>query len=405
LEVVALVDIPPRVHRPERSRVELSNPQETDDFMRSAYGAKLRVSRRSGPPLVGSVLLSHARIDVGQFAIDELHVPGDLETAQDGINKVVAAWVTGGRVRVECGGIVGGAAAGEITLMALPELPNSSSLQDLSEIAVLLDPAVVAGVAAGVPGAQAPAPIRFSSFAPADAVLAQGWKNTVSYVKDVVLADDALATPLVLGQAARLLAAVTLSTFPNSASAEPRPHDRTDHQPVLLRRAIDYIEANLAADIGSADIAAVIRVTPRALQYMFRRHLDTTPLQYLRRLRLHHAHRDLVAADPRHDTVAAIAARWGFMHAGRFAVYYHHAYGQSPGGTLRGSVLSDEGIALLLRTLWTYRGVGGDLTRAAAVLMLNRSTVRYRLHRIREVTGLSPNDPRAVDALRELSRR
>ncbi|MEU1390940.1 MULTISPECIES: helix-turn-helix domain-containing protein [unclassified Nonomuraea] len=59
-------------------------------------------------------------------------------------------------------------------------------------------------------------------------------------------------------------------------------------------------------------------VTVRAIQLAFRRHLDTTPLGYLRRIRLYHAHADPRAADPgRGDSVAAIAARWGFAHPGR----------------------------------------------------------------------------------------
>jgi DNA-binding PucR family transcriptional regulator len=58
-------------------------------------------------------------------------------------------------------------------------------------------------------------------------------------------------------------------------------------------------------------------------------------------------------------------------------------------------------MALLLRTLWAYRGFGGDLTRTAAALAVHRSTVRYRLHRIRQLTRLDPQDPRFVEALRD----
>ena len=91
-------------------------------------------------------------------------------------------------------------------------------------------------------------------------------------------------------------------------------------QPPLLRRAVAFIHANVQSDIGLSDIAAAVGVTPRSVQYMFRRHLGTTPLEYLRRLRLDLAHRDLQAADPAVDTVTAIAGRWGFTHAGRFSI-------------------------------------------------------------------------------------
>ena len=95
-------------------------------------------------------------------------------------------------------------------------------------------------------------------------------------------------------------------------------------------------DAHAANDISLADIAEAVHVTPRAVQYMFRRHLETTPLQYLRRVRLHHAHQELRGTDRMQETVTAIAARWGFVHTGRFAVLYRQTYGQSPHTTLRG---------------------------------------------------------------------
>jgi AraC-like DNA-binding protein len=179
------------------------------------------------------------------------------------------------------------------------------------------------------------------SFAPADAAAQRLWQATVSYVKDVVLADESLAAPVVLGIAGHLLAAVTMSTFPNTAIADPIPDDRNDHQPVLLRRAIEFIEANADRNISLGDITETVCLTPRAVQYMFRRHLDTTPLQYLRRIRLQHAHHELLAADRRHDSVSAIAARWGFMHTSRFAVFYRQTYGRSPHITLRSGQPAD----------------------------------------------------------------
>jgi AraC-like DNA-binding protein len=201
---------------------------------------------------------------------------------------------------------------------------------------VALDQSLVAGVATGLPRGQAPLPVRFRSFQPVDASAARLWKDTVSFVKHSMLADETITTPLVLGHASRLLAAITLSTFPNTAATGPTPHDRTDAKPMMLRRAMEYMDANAANDIGLVDIAEAIHVTPRAVQYMFRRHLETTPLQYLRRLRLHYAHQELLTTDHLHNNVTDVAARWGFAHTGRFAVLYRQAYGQSPHSTLRG---------------------------------------------------------------------
>jgi transcriptional regulator GlxA family with amidase domain len=106
-------------------------------------------------------------------------------------------------------------------------------------------------------------------------------------------------------------------------------------QPPLLRRAIAFIHDNAHSDIGLRDIAAAVGVTPRSVQYTFRRHLGTTPLEYLRRVRLDRAHRDLQLADPSVDTVTAIAGRWGFSHAGRFSIAYRKVFGTKPSRTLR----------------------------------------------------------------------
>jgi DNA-binding PucR family transcriptional regulator len=62
----------------------------------------------------------------------------------------------------------------------------------------------------------------------------------------------------------------------------------------------------------------------------------------------------------------------------------------------------DQLMALLLRTLLAYHGRGCDLARTSAALGIHRSTVRYRLYRIRELTGLGPEDPRSVQVMRDI---
>jgi transcriptional regulator GlxA family with amidase domain len=115
----------------------------------------------------------------------------------------------------------------------------------------------------------------------------------------------------------------------------PNPAETSAAQPQTLRRAIAFIHENAHRDIGVSDIASAINVTPRSVQYTFRRHLGVTPLEYLRRVRLDRAHRDLQAADPAVDTVMEIAGRWRFGHPGRFSMAYKEAFGHPPSRTLR----------------------------------------------------------------------
>jgi transcriptional regulator GlxA family with amidase domain len=103
-----------------------------------------------------------------------------------------------------------------------------------------------------------------------------------------------------------------------------------------VRRAAAFIDAHAGRPVTATEIAAAAGVTARALQYAFRRHYDTTPTGYLRRVRLERAQRQLLTADPATGaTVAEIAHRWGWANPANFAAAYQKQYGVSPSHTLR----------------------------------------------------------------------
>jgi transcriptional regulator GlxA family with amidase domain len=103
------------------------------------------------------------------------------------------------------------------------------------------------------------------------------------------------------------------------------------------------IEANPRAFVTVGDVAEVAGLSVRALEEGFRRHLDTTPMAYLRMVRLARVHDELVDADPEATTAMAVAQRWGFGHYGRFAALYRQRFGRSPAATLRGRPASSPG--------------------------------------------------------------
>jgi AraC-like DNA-binding protein len=124
-------------------------------------------------------------------------------------------------------------------------------------------------------------------------------------------------------------------TSPGSAPRDLAAQDRFDSSPATLRRAVAFIDEQAGRHLTVADIAAASFVTVRAVQLAFRRHLDMTPMQYLRLVRLHRAHHDLLAADPARESVTAVAYRWKFASASRFTAYYRGIYGVLPSHTLR----------------------------------------------------------------------
>ncbi|WP_018330231.1 helix-turn-helix transcriptional regulator [Actinomycetospora chiangmaiensis] len=220
---------------------------------------------------------------------------------------------------------------GQVFSFAPPDRPYRGRINHARYSITMLDPALLGQVAAP---ADDRLPVRLLDHHPVTAAASARLRRVIDHV-DAVLRDP--GAPLVTATAGQHLAAAVLHTFPNTALSEPTPTDRHDAHPDTVRRAVAFIEADPAREMTLAEIAAAAHVTPRALQYAFVRHLQTTPMAYLRRVRLDAAHRDLQAADPRDgDTVTTIAARWGFAHPGRFATAYRDAYGRAPSRTLHG---------------------------------------------------------------------
>jgi AraC-like DNA-binding protein len=126
---------------------------------------------------------------------------------------------------------------------------------------------------------------------------------------------------------ARLLAPVLL---------DGRSNQLPDPGPAHVSRACEMIRARAMDPIRVAEIASELGVTARCLQLGFRRHLGTTPNQFLRDCRLDLAHRMLSSATSG-QTTTSIAYDCGFGHLGEFAQIYRSRYGESPSETLRRS--------------------------------------------------------------------
>jgi AraC-like DNA-binding protein len=106
-------------------------------------------------------------------------------------------------------------------------------------------------------------------------------------------------------------------------------------RPTAVRTAIDVMESEPQEPMTASSLAKQSHVSVRSLQEGFRRYMGTTPMRYLRSVRLRHAHEELLAADPSATTVATVAFRWGFSNLGRFAAEHEAAYGTQPVQTLR----------------------------------------------------------------------
>lgn len=100
------------------------------------------------------------------------------------------------------------------------------------------------------------------------------------------------------------------------------------------QRAQKFIETHLEANIRSGDIAASVGICPRMLEKAFACHCDCSPMQYLKRTRLHRIHEELRCAPPG-TKVVDVMMRYGFMQGGQFAKAYRQMFGELPSETLK----------------------------------------------------------------------
>ena len=296
----------------------------TEDFLGQAY-SKTRISA------TGAQTPAHVeRRWHGRVSVDRLKFGFDMSYDSAPLHRVCLSRVLSGTIEKDVVDQPRELAPGDVSLFCQPELPDSGRVCGASYDLLMFDAALLDRVA-GSEGEQ----VRLLGYRPTSDEAALQLSATIEFVRALAY-EGPPASRLVAAATATMLASVVLSTLPNTAnSPAPRPADRSDTLPVLLRRAVAFLEANASAAIVLSDVAETAHVTPRALQYMFRRHLDMTPMQYLRRVRLDHAHQELIDADPATTSVRHIANEWGFAHTGRFAAMYRRAYDRMPSDTLR----------------------------------------------------------------------
>jgi AraC-like DNA-binding protein len=177
--------------------------------------------------------------------------------------------------------------------------------------------------------------LRFTGLRPMLPGLDRRWNDTVQAVTRAVLRNRrTVADPVLTGRLAQRLAEAVLGTFPSTWLATRRRLPPDHATPAVVRRAVDFIDANAERELTMSDIAAAAGIGPRGLQAAFLRHQDSTPTAYVSRARLDRAHRELVDSDPADgDTVPAVAARWGFPRPSAFVTAHQRFYGYPPGQT------------------------------------------------------------------------
>jgi len=105
-------------------------------------------------------------------------------------------------------------------------------------------------------------------------------------------------------------------------------HDGSPLAPPWLRRVRDRLEAEFAQHVRIADLASEVDVHPDHLSRCFRRHYGVLIGDYVRRLRLEWAAKELLASDA---ALAELALTAGFADQSDFTRRFREHFGTTPG--------------------------------------------------------------------------
>jgi AraC-like DNA-binding protein len=304
---------------------ESQSLDEIEDFIARSY-APIRFS----PGIPARTHFLATRNPVGPISLDLLDYGFEADYTVEPLGRIALFTVESGAFPwVATDGHEDSHGVGDVFLAARPDRPYAGRERDARFGITMIDPSLLSLVAAPKdPGA----PVRLTGYRPVSPEAGSRLLRAITFLREqIATAPEFHGAPLIASTAPQLLAALVLHTFPNDALTEPTADDRNDAHPASLRRAVAFIDDHAHLDITIADVAEAAHVTIRTVQYAFRRHLGISPTAYLRRVRLEHAHRELLATDPAEGaTVTRIAADWGFLHPGRFAHYHRTVYGCSP---------------------------------------------------------------------------
>ncbi len=323
----------PTTHLPDDRGVvfESTDPARTEAFLAAAFGTTTKISGDHH-----NFWYQLSRLGSGPLQLNAVDHVATTEFRADPLPDALAV------VRMRRGArtnlyLDDHLVPGDLSLHAQPGQPCHTRLTSSRYSAVVLPIHAAAEAARNRPEDEQRHQLRFHSLRPANPAAARRWLHAVDYVTTNLRAfPEAMSGSLLSGAATRLLAATLLTSFPNTWITEQHHQDRTDATPTTLARAIAFIDTNADLDITVVDIARVAHVSVRAVQLAFRRNLNSTPMAYLRRVRLERAHQELRAAKSHDDTnIARVAAQWGFADPSRFTALYRRTYGQLPSHTLR----------------------------------------------------------------------
>jgi len=216
-----------------------------------------------------------------------------------------------------------------------PTLPmRETNHADSDQIMVRIERSLLERVCAQHLGRELRHPIEFQLGMDLTAKNSESWLALIAYlIGELDRVGTPLLSPLAQAQIEHLMVTTLLLMQPHNfrtALLQPAP----PLAPTYVKRVEEYIEENADQPLTVSELAAFAGVGSSALFAGFREFRNTSPMAYLKSVRLQRVHEDLNRASASRDTVTKIAMRWGFVHLGHFTAGYKRKFGESPSETL-----------------------------------------------------------------------
>jgi AraC family transcriptional regulator, ethanolamine operon transcriptional activator len=122
-----------------------------------------------------------------------------------------------------------------------------------------------------------------------------------------------------------------LEALPDSVDASALPNALARKR--LVDRACELMLSQTEDPLSMLAVCRHVGASRRKLNYCFQEALGTSPVKYLRAVRLNGVRRELRSIQC--GSVQDAAARWGFWHLGQFSRDYKGQFGELPSQTLK----------------------------------------------------------------------
>lgn len=177
-------------------------------------------------------------------------------------------------------------------------------------------------------------PLEFLPAMSLDSAGGMRWASLLRWIYESLAIDEtSFDSPIIAAQVEQMAITMLLTCQPHNYSEELAGEERSI-APAFVKRIERYIEDHADEPITIVDLAEHAGVSSRSIFNGFRRFRNTSPMLYLKEVRMRRVHEELKRLTPADSTVTAVAYHWGFTHLGHFTTDYKRRFGESPSQTL-----------------------------------------------------------------------